>query len=830
MKRNFPASNVPRATYRLQFHCGFTLREALDLVPYLSALGLSHIYASPLLMARPGSTHGYDVCDPTRINPEIGSEADLEAFVSALRECGMGLVLDIVPNHAAAIPENPGWWDVLRNGQASPFARHFDIDWHSPDPRIRGKVLLPVLGDEIQRVLERGELCFVKEQSEVCLRYFKRRFPVSPDSLRSLAEPLERSLTDLNANQEALRGFLDQQHYRLAFWRLGDQALNYRRFFTVSELVGVRVEEPQVFADTHAHILQWYQAGLLDGLRVDHPDGLYNPGQYLQALRKAAPNAWLVVEKILSDQEPLPPDWPVQGTTGYEFLNRLNGLFIDSRSEKVLTDFYASFTAEPGDFAAVALDKKRFVLRERLRAEVDRLVNILDRMQPKASLAQSFDVSQLREALIELIACFPVYRTYAQAEAGTIAEVDVQVVEAAQARASQNRPELKPLLSFLSSLLLLGRASPKSAEFVMRFQQLTGPAMAKGVEDTAFYCYNRFVVLNEVGGNPGLFGVAPERFHNACRSTVEHWPLSMVASSTHDTKRSEDVRARLALLSEIPEEWISAVNRWSAVLEIHRRNGLPDRNAEYLFYQTLVGAWPLSEDRALAYMRKAAREAKRRTSWVEPDSAYEGALDHFVRAALADRGFLADLERFIAALVEPGYVNSLAQTLVKLTAPGIPDIFQGSELWDLSLVDPDNRRAVDFGFRRDLLYALKGLSAEEVWLRRMDGLPKLWLIWRTLSFRAQRPELFGENGSYDPLEATGERAENLLAFARGGEAITIVPRLVLGLKGGWADTSVAMPFGVWQNELTSEVVRGGSIRLGEVLNRFPVALLSRTND
>ena len=818
------------STYRLQFHRGFTLRDALELVPYLAELGISHLYASPLLAARRGSLHGYDVCDPSRINPEIGTETDLAKLVEALRERNLGLVLDIVPNHMSTDPQNPWWRDVLRHGPASRYAKYFDIDWELGDNGAQAKVLLPILNDVVPHVLQRGEVRVALKDSEVVLEYFEHQLPVSPASLQLLPEPSQPCVARLNSSPEALARFVEQQHYRLVFWRAGDRRLNYRRFFNIAELAGVRTEDSEVFAATHVRVLQWLGARMLDGLRIDHPDGLHNPQKYLDDLRQRGPEAWVVVEKILVDSEELPLGWPVQGTTGYDFLNRLGGLFIDPDGEPALTRFYQQFTGETRNFDEVAVEKKRHVLQNLLAAEVRRLERVAEPMLADFTGHARVGKPQVREALVELAACFPVYRSYVQAENSAVSEADVRHVVTATARARHNKPELGDLLEFLRDLLLLKKRPPGAARFVMLFQQLTGPAMAKGVEDTAFYCFNRFVALNEVGGNPGKFGTSLQSFHDSCRKAQHQWPLSMLASSTHDTKRGEDVRARLALFSEMPEPWIEAVGRWSSRLEKYRLKEQPDRNAEYLFYQTLVGAWPLSRERALAYMQKAAREAKEHTCWSEPNREYEQALERFVVKAMEDREFVGDLEEFVAPLVEPGWLNSLAQTLVKLTAPGIPDTYQGTELWDLSLVDPDNRRPVDFALRGQALETLKGLSAEVVWQRRNEGLPKLWVMWKTLLFRAQRPELFGAKGSYEPVLGEGREARHVIAFMRGGEAVTIAPRLVFNWRKNQPKTALTLPVGLWQNELTSEIIRGGRLLVPELLTRFPVALLSRIHD
>jgi (1->4)-alpha-D-glucan 1-alpha-D-glucosylmutase len=827
--RSATARPPPRATYRLQFHRGFTLRDALAWVPGLHMLGVSHLYASPLLKARAGSTHGYDVCDYSRLNPELGTEADLEALVAALREHGMGLVLDLVPNHMGLGPENPWWWDVLQHGPASRFAGYFDLDWNPPDPRLRDKVLLPVLGDEYDRVLARGELRVVCEGNDVIVRYSDHRFPVAPESLLVPGKFLAEAVAEFNADAASLDCFLERQHYRLAWWRHGDARLNYRRFFTITDLAGVCVENPQVFSDTHNCVLGWHQRGWLDGFRVDHIDGLRDPAQYLQRLSRAAPGAWLVVEKILEPAEALPRAWPVAGTTGYDFLNRLGGLFVDPAGEPPLTEFYAAFTGEPTDYPALVREKKRLILREYLVAEVDRLTRLWQ--AAAARHGRDFAPETLRAALIEAAACFPVYRTYARTKPRQISRTDRDHIQTALAAAREQQPDLDPaIFDFLGALLRLELKGDAADDFVARFQQLTGPAMAKGVEDTAFYCYGRFVALNEVGGDPARFGLSVADFHRACRQAQAEWPAAMLATSTHDTKRSEDVRARLYLLSEMPGDWSKTVRRWSATNERRRRGGYPDRNLEYRIYQMLVGTWPLSQDRALGYLVKAAREAKQHTSWTQPNLAYEQALKDFAVGAVTDATFVADLERFVAPLVEPGYVNSLAQTLIKLTAPGVPDIYRGTELWDFSLVDPDNRRPVDFALRLRLLEAARGLSAEEAWARRGEGVPKLWLIQRALALRAQRPELFDAGGGYEPLEAAGARAAHVVAFCRGGEVATVAPRLVWQLGDDWADTTLALPLGLWLNELTGDVVRGGRVPLRDLLRRFPVALLSRTHD
>ncbi len=833
------AARAPRATYRLQFNEQFRLADALALVPYLHELGLSHVYASPLLAARPHSPHGYDVCDFSRLNPELGTEADLEQLVTALRERGMGLVLDIVPNHTGiGGPENRWWWDVLTRGQASPSASCFDIDWQSPDPRLRGKVLVPVLEAPYQQVLETGGLQLHFDGQAYALRYAELQFPLAPDSLSGLeqlggavpaeAAAIAQAVREVNASPDALDALVQRQHYRLSCWRNADTELNYRRFFNIPTLAGLRTEEPGVFNEVHQRVFAWHQRGWVEGWRVDHIDGLREPEEYLRRLRSRTPGAWVVVEKVLGPDEHLPGTWPVAGTTGYDFLTRATGLFIDPAGERPLTDFYALFSGQTADYPALVLEKKRLVLRESLNAELNRLAALALQIAARQWRARDFSPDEWRAGLIELIACLPVYRTYARPGPGRISEADAARISEAIAAARRQRPDLDAgLFDFLGDVMRLRVRGDLEAELVLRLQQVTGPAMAKGVEDTAFYCFNRLIALNEVGGDPGRFGCSVEEFHRACAEAQPDRPHSLLATTTHDSKFSEDVRARLALLSEIPEPWSTAVRRWAAINERHRRAELPDRNIEYRFYQTLVGAWPLEPDRALACLDKAACEAKVHTTWTRRNRQYEEALRAFIAGALSDAEFTSDVERFVRSMAEAGYVNSLAQTLLKLTAPGVPDFYQGSELWDFSLADPDNRRPVDFQRRQRALAELASLSVEEVWRRRAEGLPKLWLIRRVLRSRAEWEGLLDGSSSYRPLSPRGAKSGHVVAFLRGANAITVVPRLVLGLHGDWADTTLELPVGQWQNELTNENGLKGSVALGWLLHLFPVAWLTR---
>jgi (1->4)-alpha-D-glucan 1-alpha-D-glucosylmutase len=872
---------IPFATYRLQLRPGFGFDEAAALAPYLAALGVSHVYCSPYLQAASGSTHGYDVTDPTRVNDELGGSEAHERFCRALAEHGLGQVLDIVPNHMAITePENIWWWDVLENGPSSRYAAYFDVDWDPPQERFRNTVVLPILGDHYGRVLEAGELKLVRRGGtfEVC--YFEHRMPVSPRSLDSLLaeaagrcdstdlafladalgqlpsatatdresvarrhrdkEVLRRQLDRLfeeqpeiahavdsvveetNADSDRLDALLSRQNYRPAFWRTAGRELDYRRFFDVHTLAGLRTEDERVFADTHSLVLDLVRRGVLDGLRIDHPDGLRDPEQYFQRLHEAAPGAWVVVEKILEPGEILPDSWPVDGTTGYDFMNLIGGLFVDPDGEGPLTDLYTELTGSSADWPQLVWEKKHLVLDQLLAAEVNRVAEIFLQVCERHRCHRDYLRHELREAIREVAACFPVYRSYVRAEAGKVGPQDVEHIHAAIEAARTRRPDLpSDLFDFFRDLLVLKIRGPVESELVMRFQQLTGPVMAKGVEDTAFYNFHRLVALNEVGGDPSRFGIQPGEVHRALADAQERWPGAMLATSTHDTKRSEDVRARLSLLSEIPERWGEAVRRWSARCERHRP---PDPDIEYLLYQTLVGAWPIDTERVVAYMEKASREAKGATAWTRVDSEYETALRVFVEGVLGDRELIRDLERFVADLVEPGRVVSLAQTLIKLTAPGVPDLYQGTELWDLSLVDPDNRRPVDYEMRRRLLQELDG-DPEPVLARMDEGLPKLWLIRQALALRRERSKLFA--GDYEALNASGERAEHVFAFVRGGGSVTVVPRLVLKLAGDWKDTSLELLLGTWRNVLTGEELSGGKVRVADLLRRFPVALLSQ---
>ncbi|MBV9403792.1 MAG: malto-oligosyltrehalose synthase, partial [Acidobacteriaceae bacterium] len=641
-----------------------------------------------------------------------------------------------------------------------------------------------------------------------------------------VAEAVDAAVQEANKDPNRLDDILEEQNYRLAFWRTAEQDLGYRRFFDVNTLVGLRIENPRVFADTHALIIRWLREGVLDGIRVDHPDGLRDPRRYFDRLREEAPDVWILGEKILEPGEKFRDEWPIDGTTGYDYLAQAGGLFIDDQNAAELTNIYAEFTSQPTDYIAVCRDKKHRVLRDLLGSDVNRLTTLFTEICECHRDRRDYTRHDVIRALREVVACFPVYRTYIVPERNELSEEDERYVNEAIELSKHNRPELDAdLFDFMRDVLLLRVRGAMESEFVMRFQQFTGPAMAKGVEDTAFYTYNRLLSLNEVGGDPGCFGITPEMFHRYCCDTQQSRPRTMLASSTHDTKRSEDVRSRISLLSEIPEKWRNAIHRWGEMNAKYKTGGAPDCNTEYFLYETMIGAWPIETDRLLPYMEKACREAKQQTSWLSPNRDFEDATRNFIEAIYRDKAFLQDFEVLVAGLIEPGRINSLALVLLKFTSPGVPDTYQGTELWDLSLVDPDNRRPVDYELRRRVLCDVQRLTVERVWERIEEGLPKMWTIYHALRVRRERPAAFSETGGYMPIDVRGEKARHAIAYLRGDEVVAIVPRLVLTRNGTWGDTSIDIPKGKWRNRLSGHVHQGGPLLLENALGSFPVALL-----
>ncbi|GAA4995204.1 malto-oligosyltrehalose synthase [Kitasatospora paranensis] len=782
------AARPPTASYRLQLQPGFTLRDAERAVPYLAALGVSHLHLSPLLEAAPGSTHGYDTVDHSRISEQLGGEEALRALAAEAHRHGLGLIADVVPNHMALpVPEqlNQPLWHVLRDGPDSPFAPWFDIDWTAqPGPADapgRGRLLLPLLGDRLGAVL--GELTVDGE----VLRYHEHAFPLREGTARlPLPELLER------------------QWYRLAWWRLASSELNYRRFFAINDLIAVRVEIPEVFRATHHVLLRLHDEGVLDGFRIDHPDGLADPRGYLRRLAEATGDAYTVVEKILTGEERLPADWPCAGTTGYDALRRIDGVLIDHAGAGRLVAAYQRDVADRTTAAEAARRGRAELVgpHGELAAEVDRLLRLVQRIGNDEPALADHPLPALRDALCALLTDHPVYRPY------------VVPGEAAPAEAVAHLGEGGGAADRLLRDLVLGRLgrSPEKDEFCHRFAQTTSAIAAKGVEDTAFYRWNALLALNEVGGDPAHPGVAPTAFHDWCARQEADWPQGMTALSTHDTKRSADARARLAVLAELPEAWAAECTAWTSAA-----GPCPDRSAAWMLWQTLVAGWPLTEERLVQVVLKSAREAKLRTSWTTPDEGFEQALSGWARGALDNPGLTPRIAGFVALLAPYARSNTLAAALLHLTVPGVPDVYQGGEEPLYTLVDPDNRAPVDLGAAA---VRLTDSPAERTGDLARE---KLHLTTTALHLRRTRPL-----GRYRPLAATGPAAEHLLAFARGTDVITAVTRLPYGLRrsGGWRDTVLELPPGRWTDELTERHYEGGPLQVAWLLEHHPVALLT----
>jgi (1->4)-alpha-D-glucan 1-alpha-D-glucosylmutase len=878
------------ATYRLQLSAAFTLHDARGRIPYLRRLGVSHLYCSPVLAARAGSTHGYDVADPTLVSQELGGNDAFVALAKAAHEHDMGLVLDIVPNHMGIGADHPYWEDLLTHGQGSRYASWFDVQWRAPTRRLAGKVLLPILGDELDHVLARNELAVEVDDRGARVRYFDHEIPLDP---ATLPPELEVAMRDPSARipvlnwahgpngHQRLRHLLEQQHYELAFWRAAQRDVNYRRFFDVNELICLRVEREDVFAATHRLVLQFVADGLIDGLRVDHVDGLLEPRRYLERLRNAVeerrPAAHkgepfpILVEKILGDGERLPADWPVDGTTGYEFMTALEDVLIDPSGYANIESAYRGPRNEP-EFRAVAIDSKRRVLRSTLNADVRRIAPMLATVARQAGWPRR-TIAAYAGAIVELVAVLPVYRTYIDAGRPEASERDREILRRALAQV-RARAVADPAAVDALERSLLGEWRNAKDElartrlsFVLRWQQLTGPAAAKGVEDTALYVYAPLASRNEVGGDPAVpLAGAVERLHDRLGERATNTPRSLNALNTHDTKRSADVRARLDAISENPVAWARRLRAWRRrnrpLHELVRGRVTPLRRTDDFIYQALIGLWPAGadprgkdlgelRDRLNEYMLKAVREAKLRTSWTDPDAEYERAIGTFITRLLdgaANGPFLRDVAQFVSSLEPQGRWNSLAQVVVHLTAPGVPDVYQGAELWFRALVDPDNRRPVDWDAREralDKLHAALAPGAEASaehlaeWCARPedDGL-KLYLVSRLLHLRLDHAALFTK-GSYTPLYAAGTHAQRVFAFARSHAnetAIVIVPRLTCGLGGNplgdaWADTRLSLPTGepagTWACRLSGAAViaPGSTIALSEALRHLPVAAL-----
>ncbi|HEY1192159.1 MAG TPA: malto-oligosyltrehalose synthase [Gemmata sp.] len=986
---------VPTATYRLQLQPAFTFADARAGVAYLARLGISDVYASPFFRAKPGSTHGYDVCDFGQLNPELGGEAAFDALAEALAGHQMGLVLDFVPNHMAVEPVlNPWWRDTLEHGPASPFAKFFDIDWNPEKLELHGKVLLPFLGDHYGRVLDRGELALVFQHGELAVKYWDQTRPLDPkcypsvlrpgldplraelgdsdvhlqeflsiltalDNLPAATDPapervaerlresrfakerlarladaaprvqryIEDSLVALNGTPgqpesfDALHDLLEVQSYRLSYWKTAAHEINYRRFFDINQLAGLRVEEPAAFTAMHGLVLQLIREGTVTGLRLDHIDGLFDPAGYLNRLqdaifdRRAAeflpegertPEAqhalaewrrgecterpdgaaarpvYVVVEKILSGGEAL-PSWPSEGTTGYDFMNDVSRLFVNPRNARAMRQTYERFTDRTDPFAEVVYDCKKLITWTSLAAELNVLAHALNRLSEGDRRARDFTLDSLREALREVAVCFPVYRTYV--DAAGISDTDRQVIDQAIRRARQrNRAMEASVFDFVRAALLPDRAALTEDAyrarlgFAMKFQQYTGPLQAKGVEDTSFYRYNVLLSLNEVGGDPQRFGGTVAQFHQANQNRCDRAPRAMLSTATHDTKRGEDARARLHVLSEVPVTWSKRVRRWAAINADCRTavDGAPapDRNDEYLFYQALLGSWPAGLMDPVAppdlvarlkdYVAKATREAKVHTSWITANEGYDQAVARFVEESLTgprSREFLTRFVPFQRRIAHAGMVNALAQLVLKIASPGVPDFYQGTELWELSLVDPDNRRPVDYAHRTALLDELEPYlddrapkspdersAAVTEWCANWhDGRIKLFVTACGLRLRRNAPGVFLE-GAYLPIPVEGEHGDHAVAFARrlGGEwVVAVVPRFGASLvraksvlpvgPGVWGETLLRLPpewsVPALRNVFTRAPVpvtttpQGTTVRVADVLGVCPVALL-----
>lgn len=950
------STRIPLATYRLQFNKDFTFNDATKILDYLQDLGISEIYASPILTSRRGSGHGYDVTNPNRLDPDLGTEKEFDAFLAALEKRGMGLLLDIVPNHMAASSENPWWMDILENGPDSAFSSYFDIDWHPPSRNLDNKIFLPVLGRPFGEALEAGELQLNFQYGKFFIAYFDSSFPLAPRTYRSVlahrlgrlrnlldeesapyqeyqgiiaalavisdrdttpieapadkrvrfesirerlrhleagsnevAQFIRENLADFNGRLgdpgsfSHLQRLLSEQNYVLAYWQNINETINYRRFFTITDLVGMRVEDSLVFDATHNLILRLISRGAVVGLRIDHIDGLRDPFAYLQRLQErlrsegassGTEEGYVVVEKILERHENLPLDWPVAGTTGYDYLNFANRVFVHPNGAQELERTYSYFIGRDTKFSEVLYQKKKLVMSTILAVEMRSLGRQLGELAAQARYARDLPRHELTDALIETTACFTVYRTYIR-NLDLPAEA-IQLLEDALAEARKRKSNLNPqCFDFLRDVLLLlnpPHILPDQREarlsFVLRWQQFTGPIVAKGLEDTSLYVYHPLLSLNEVGGDPAPDALRPEEFSEFITKRQRDWPHSMNASSTHDTKRAEDNRVRISVLSEIPGEWRARLHRWAELNEPHKTivygSPVPDRNEEYFLYQTLLGMWPIEQqemagikDRLQAYALKATREAMVHTRWTRPNLPHEDALKGFVAAILDEKqnpAFLEDFRGFHKQVAFYGMCNSLSHTLLKMTVPGVPDFYQGTELWDLRLVDPDNRGPVDFCRRISALNHLKEKSSthEKTFTRELlenwhDGTIKLFLIWKTLSVRQRFPALFA-GGDFQPAEIHGERTGHLTAFLRTSStesALVIAPKFLAtsGIHHDpatsqkfWHDTTICLPAAKnkkWVNIFTGQVIDSGSrgqdqpgeLHVSDVLQPFPVALL-----
>ena len=937
---------IPTATYRLQFNKNFTFRQAREIVTYLHHLGISDAYASPYFQAGAESLHGYDITDHNKFNAAIGSREDYDAWVAELHAHGMGQIADFVPNHMGINdPQNVWWQDVLENGASSLYAPYFDIDWRPLKTDLHDKVLLPILGDQYGRVLERGELRVRFDGGSFSLTYFDHVFPIAPGTYRYILElalenlaefreedfyaefqsiltaleylprrtetdperikerarekeiikkrlerrcaeapqvqrGIEKAVETINGHIGDPRSFdrldelLNAQSYRLAFWRVAAEEINYRRFFDVNDLAAIRVELPEVFDAAHKLLFELVASGAVTGLRIDHPDGLYRPLEYFEKLQMRCAKAlrvplpkdgraiYLIVEKILTGDEQLPQNWPVHGTTGYDFANQVAGVLVDHNAEGAISKIFKRFIGHSLHFGHLVYAKKRLVMRISLANEVNVLGTMVDRLSEQNRWFRDYTLEALARAVRETIACFPVYRTYLE-PGKPVSEEDRAVIERAVAAAKRRNPAIEEsVFNFLRDLLLFRfpenldeEQRAAHAEFVLKFQQFTGPITAKGLEDTVFYIYNRLAALNEVGGEPQLFGLSVETFHQRNLRRQRDWPASLLATSTHDSKRSEDVRARMLAISEIPPLWGRSLQKWRTTNRRFKKQiddaEAPDADEEYLLYQTLLGTWPVDLDgapvpsvgpefiaRIQRYMAKALKEAKLNTSWIQPNENWDDAMQEFV-ARILEAGprnkFLPAFLPVAAEIARLGAINSLAQTAIKLTAPGVPDIYQGTEIWDDSLVDPDNRRPIDYARRREMLTQIENVPANELMQCWPDGRIKMRLTQRLLHLRRENPELFRE-GIYEPINFGGAFADCAIGFVRRHRdraIIVIVPRLSsrVGfppIGDRWQDTHVVLPAGMsnLRDVFSDRKVRveNSQLRLAVAMSQLPFAV------
>jgi (1->4)-alpha-D-glucan 1-alpha-D-glucosylmutase len=925
---------IPRATYRIQFNPSFGFKEAKDIAPYLAALGISDLYASPIFKARRGSAHGYDVVDPTQLNPGLGTVSDFEELSEEIRNLGMGWLQDVIPNHMAFDKENQMLMDVLEYGESSQYFHFFDIQWDHPYEGLKGRLLVPFLGSFYGEALEGGEIKLKYDHSGFTVNYHNLALPLRiesytpllttglddlegrlggdhPDFINFLGilkvlktlpdqkEPRKRlkktefiktNLWGLYEKNKEAKRFLDknieifngrkgnpesfnllnellsEQLFRMSFWKVATEEINYKRFFNINDLISLRVEDNDVFSRIHGLVFELIREGKVTGLRIDHVDGLYNPTRYLSQLREKGGDIYVIVEKILDLEEDLPSFWSVQGTSGYDFMNYVNGIFCKRKNEKQFKKIYEKTTGSKTAYEDLVAEKKRLIMGKHMAGDIDNLAHLLKAASSADRQGSDITIYGLRRALVEIMAQFPVYRTYMGTYVSN--ETDYLYIKQAVEKAIQSNPGLLKELHFIERFLLLEFGDYLSEEekdrwvhFGMRFQQFTGPLMAKGFEDTTLYVYNRLLSLNEVGGNPSKFGISIDEFYRFNQRRANRWPHSLNATSTHDAKRGEDVRTRINVLSEIPKEWERKVKTWSKInVKKKRKIGgrtVPDSNDEYFLYQTLVGAFPFHDaeytqfrERIRAYIIKAVREAKVHTAWLKPDTDYEDAFVSFVGDILEPahgNPFLTEFLPFQRKIAHYGVFNSLSQILIKIASPGIPDFYQGTELWDLNLVDPDNRRPVDFKGRQVLLQEIQNKCKQDL-LRlvndllrtKEDGKIKLFLIHRALMARKENSQIF-QNGTYVPLRVHGKFNEHIVAFARNHKknwAVCVAPRFLTTIIGEgecplgqkvWSDTGISFPEGIpdfLKNGITGEFLScKDRLSIGEILEHFPVALL-----